>query len=385
MKIALGPAILATRGFGDPALAETYERACELAEQLQDDTNHFTALWGLWIYHLASERFKTAEALSTQLLSAVGRHSDPAIHLQAHHAAWTTGFFRGELASCLVHTEKGESCYDRERHGTHKFLYGGHDPAVCSLTFRSFAEWLMGFPDRALASSQRAVDLAIEIGHPNSHAQALTTKAIVHYLRGEAEASYEMSEATAALCAEHGLGMWAPLLMEVSQAALASCGRGQQSLDAMRESIAVLQQTGVGIFGPFRLATFVDALRRAGRSGTAAESLGFLDAAQSIIDRKGEIWFQTEIHRLRGEVLLDGPAIAKQEGEAAFHRAIGTARTQETRSLELRAAMSLARHWVNNDNRTEAHNLLAPVYGWFTEGFDTADLKNAKALLDELG
>jgi predicted ATPase len=384
LKIALGPAILATRGFGDPALAETYERARELAEQLQDDTNHFTALWGLWIYHVASERFKTAEALSTQLLSAAGRHSDSAIHLQAHHAAWTTGFFRGEFASCLDHTEKGESYYDRQRHRTHKFRYGGHDPAVCSLTIRSFAEWLMGFPDRALASSQRAVDLAIEIGHPNSHAQALTTKAIVHYFRGEAEAAYEMGEATVALCAEHGLGMWAPLLMEVSQAALASCGRGEPSLDATRESIAALQQTGVGIFGPFRLATFVDALRRAGQSGAVAESLGFLDAAQSIIDRKGEIWFQAEIHRLRGEVLLDGPAIARQEGEAAFHRALETARTQEARSLELRAATSLARHWVNNDNRTAAHDLLAPVYGWFTEGFDTPDLIDAKELLDGL-
>jgi predicted ATPase len=146
-----------------------------------------------------------------------------------------------------------------------------------------------------------------------------------------------------------------------------------------------LQQTGVGIFGPFRLATFVDALRRTGQSGAAAESLGLLDAAQSIIERKGEIWFQTEIHRLRGAVLLDGPATARQEGEPAFRRAIGTARAQGARSLELRAATSLARHWVNNDNRTEAHNLLAPVYGWFTEGFDTADLKDAKALLDELG
>ncbi len=375
LKIALGPSILATRGFGDLAFAETYERARELAEQLQDDSSHFTALWGLWIHNLAAERFETAETLTTQLLSAVGRQSDSAILLQAHHAAWTTDFFRGKFASCLDHTEKGESYYDRQRHHTHKFRYGGHDPAVCNLSFRSLSEWLMGFPDRALASSQRAVDLAIEIDHSNSHAQALMTKAMVHYFRGEAEAAYETGEAMVALSVEHGLGMWTPLLQEVSRAALASCGRGEQVLDATRESLATLQRTGVGVFGPYRFAAFVDALRRTGQHAAAAESLGYLDAAQSMIDRKGESWFQAEILRLRGEVLLD---------EAPFHVAIETARAMKARSLELRAATSLARHWVNNHYRRDAHDLLAPVYGWFTEGFDTADLIEAKALLDEL-
>ncbi len=385
LKIAIGPSILATRGFGDEIFAETNERARELAEQLRDDTSHFTALWGLWIHALAAERFESAETLTNRLLSAVGRQSDSATLLQTHHAAWTTDFFRGKFASCLAHAEEGENCYDLQRHSNHKFIYGGHDPAVCELSFRALAEWLMGFPDRALASSRRAVALAAKIDHANSQAQALMTKAMVHYFRGEAEEAYETGEEMVALSTEHGLGMWTPLLQEVSRAALSSCGKSMLELSATRESLATLQRTGVGVFGPFRLAAFVDALRRTGQHAATAESLGYLHAAQAMIDRKGETWFQAEILRLRGDILLDASTVAtRQEGETLLRVAIETARAMEAHSLELRAATSLARHWVNDQHPCEAHDLLAPTLGWFTEGFDTADLKEAKALLDKL-
>ena len=384
LQIALGPALLASRGFGDPDIGKTYERARDLAERLGDDASRFTALWGLWIYNLTGEQFRTAEDLSAQLLTAAGRQGDTAFHLQAHHAAWTTDFFRGELTAAIGHAEKGEHYYEPNEHRAHKFLYGGHDPGVCALDNRSLCEWLLGYPDRAIESNERAASLAVEIAHPNSHAQALAFGAIIHYLRREAAAAREKAKATMTLSTEHGLGMWVPIGLGIGGAAWAAKdGRGE-ALGQLREAIAIFQRAGVGVLGPFFLAALVQVIGDASETYVAAEALGHLADAQAHIDRTGEEWFEAEIHRLRGEVLLKGPTNAMEEAEAAFQHALDISRNQAARALELRAATSLARLWGENKKRAEARDLLAPVYGWFTEGFDTPDLKDAKALLEEL-
>ena len=249
--------------------------------------------------------------------------------------------------------------------------------------------WYLGYPDQALQRSREALTLARELGHPVSLASALLFAAWVHHFRGEGPLIQERAEAAIALAAEQGLTAllahgtifqgWAL----AQRSAVPGTGRGcrEEGIAQIRQGLAAWRATGAQVLRLYGLALLAEASVQAGQREAG---LALLAEALVVANDTGERRWDAELHRLRGELLLTPSAAHAEEAESCFGQALDIARRQQAKSWELRAAMSLSRLWQRQGKRAEAHELLAPVYGWFTEGFDTADLQEAKALLEAL-
>jgi predicted ATPase len=306
----------------------------------------------------------------------VGPGADSGLRLQAHHSAWTTCLFAGEPASAREHCKVGRQLYDPERHSLHRRLYGGHDPGVCARYMSGQAHWLLGYPQKGLVIADDALALAEQIGHPFSQAATLVMNALLHLDRAEPELALQRLEAAEALAAEQRLGLvLEPQLLR--GAVLTDQGAFGEAAARLREGLAV--RPGAIRLRPYGLARLAEALARQGEHGAALIAVREGLEEQ---ERTGQRRWEPELHRLEGIVLSALNRL--EEGQNALEEAIRIARRQEAKSYELRAAVSLARLWGEQDRRADARDLLAPIYGWFTEGFDTTDLKEAKALLEEL-
>jgi len=229
--------------------------------------------------------------------------------------------------------------------------------------------------------SDEAVILAQQIAHPFSLGFALCWAAEFHQLRLEMQAAQERAEAAIILAEEQGLPFWMAIGSILRGWALAHQGQAQEGIEQLNQGLIAFRATGAEIQRPHFLALLAEAH---GTMGQPEAGLTALAEALTVVDKTGERWYEAEIHRLKGALLLQQNANNQAEAENCFHQAIVVAQNQQAKSWELRAATSLARLWQQQGKRQEAHDLLAPVYHWFTEGFDTADLKDAKALLDEL-
>jgi predicted ATPase len=283
--------------------------------------------------------------------------------------------FSGEPVAALEHSEAGRRLYDPERHRLHRHLYGGHDPGACARWLGAQVHWLLGFPEKGLASGLEALALAERIAHPFSFALALQYASMLHLDRGEPELALQRIDAAEMLAAEQRLGfVLEPKLLRGS--ALIAQGAVEEAIVCLREGLALRTAARLQCYGIGRLA---DALIRQGEHGAA---LAAVLEGLSAVERTGNRQWEAELHRLEGIALSGLNRLA--ESQAAIEEAIRVARAQQTKSFELRAATSLARLWGEQGRRAQAHDLLAPVYGWFTEGFGTADLKEAKVLLDAL-
>jgi predicted ATPase len=241
--------------------------------------------------------------------------------------------------------------------------------------------WLLGNPDQALTKSHEAVNLARELSHPFSLAYALDFAALLHRLRREEQAAQELAEAATTLSTKQGFPLWLAIGMILRAGTLAEQGQGSEGVAQMREGWAAYQATGAEVGRPYFLALLAEAY---GRGGQAEETLRTLDEALVAVQKTGERWCEAELYRLKGELVFVRFSEDYAEAETCFQHAIAIARRQQAKSLELRAAMSLSRLWQQQGKQEESRELLAPVYGWFTEGFDTADLREAKALLEAL-
>jgi predicted ATPase len=327
-------------------------------------------------------RLKSARRLADELLSLARRQADPAYFLQARHATWTTCLYVPELSACADHAEQGMVLYDRDQHRSHKFLYGGHDPGVCAGNYRALSGWLLGFPDQAVVQAEKAVALAHELAHLFSLILALTFFSFLCHFRRQAGMAQEQAQAVTTLCTEQGI---APQYLATAGIvrgwAEVHETRAMQGIAEIRHALDQLEAMRVHQRRSYYLAILAETY---GSVGEPEQGLGALTKAEAFMEETGEGLWKAEIHRVRGELLLRRSSEGHGQAEACFRKALNTARRQESRSLELRAAASLARLWTDQGKRAEAYDLLAPVYGWFTEGFDTADLKDAKALLDEL-
>jgi class 3 adenylate cyclase/predicted ATPase len=382
LRSHLGIALMSTKGFGASEVRDAFARVRELCDRLGDAPGQFAATWNLWMYNGVASQVQTARDLSDELLVLANRKPDSHNVLQARHAAWTTRFLLGEFEAAWDHAKEGVRLYDLEEHRSHAFLYGGHDPGVCCRSFGSHARWLLGYPAQADTLVHDALAAAEARGHPLSMTQAPCAWAVHAQLRREPEKACEMAQRTAAVAQEHGftrifyagigraVGHWATAML-VPDAGIAR----------MRAEIESLRSIGIQMFRPYYLALLGECCRQV---GAVDEGLSVLEEAQTTADCTGEHWWDAELYRLKGELLLSQSRQNRSEAETCFDRALAVAHSQNAKSLELRAAMSMARLWRDQSKRNEAHDLLAPVYGWFTEGFDTLDLKEAKALLDEL-
>jgi predicted ATPase len=257
----------------------------------------------------------------------------------------------------------------------------GHDPAVQNLSALAGVLWVLGYPECAAERCDQAVELAQGLSHPFSVAFALTFKVLLHQLRKEPYIVKEYAETLTALATDNGFSFRAAIGSMLLGWAEVHGGTGSRGIARIKDGIAAFQRTGAKLNLPGRLGLLAEAY---GQVGQHEQGLLTLEEAQAAVNSNGEHYWEAELHRLRGELILQQSPDNATEAEACFHQAISIAQNQSAKSWELRASTSLARLWQSQGKVSEAHGLLAPVYGWFTEGFDTLDLIEAKALLDEL-
>jgi predicted ATPase len=285
----------------------------------------------------------------------------------------------GELVSARAHLDQGIALYDPQQHRAHAFLYG-QDPGVAIRCYAALTLWLLGYPDQARTRGYEAFTLAQELSHPFSLAYALGHVATFHQFGREAQATHERADAEIGLCTEQRFAYYLARGTMLRGWALAERGQGAEGMAQVRQGLAAEQATGAKLQRPYYLALLAETY---GKVGQAKEGLRVVAEALAAVHNSGERFYEAELHRLKGELLLHTVSDEPQV-EACFLQALDVSHRQQAKSLELRAAMSLSRLWQRQGKHAEARQLLAPIYGWFTEGFDTADLQEAKALLAAL-
>jgi len=381
IRVDLGPSLISTRGFGATEVGQNYTRARVLCEQLGETPQIFPVLWGLARMHDVRGELNVGRELGGQLFTIAQRAQDPALLLEAHHTLWSTLTNLGELTSARTHMEQGFTLYDPQKHKHHAFLYGGHDPGVCCGGHAAEVLGLLGYPDQALRRSQDALSLARELSHPSSIAHALSFAAWFHQLRGEREAVQARVAEGMALATEQGFSPRRAQAVFLQGWLLVEQGHREAGIAQMIDAKAAGRAAASGRWDAHIAALLADTY---GKEGQTEEGLRVVNEELSRLQVTGARFYEAELYRINGELLLRQAVPDEELAETCFEKAIEVARRQQARSLELRAAMSLSRLWQRQGKRTEAQNLLAKVYGWFTEGFDTADLKQAKILLEEL-
>jgi predicted ATPase len=380
MYIALGTSLAATKGAAAPEAGQAYNRARELCRQTEHHSQNFPVLFGLWRFYLISAQLLTAKELASQLLCHAQRMQDPDVLVEMHLALGSSLFFLGDLTASQEQLEQGMSYYDSRLHRSHTFFYG-HDPGVVQLSHLSLVLWLLGFPNRAQQNSDDTLMLAREVSHPYSLVLALSYTSLLHQFRREMQDVQGRTEEVISLATEQGFTQWVVHHMMLQDYCMAESSERENAIDQFCRSLSNWQATGASLALPYYLALLAEVYETANR---ADEGLATVHEAINIVDKTGERWFEAELYRLTGELLLKQSIPDVTQAEAAFQQALDIARSQQAKSWELRAAMSLSRLWQQQGKRSEAHDLLAPVYNWFTEGFDTADLIEAKTLLEAL-
>jgi predicted ATPase/class 3 adenylate cyclase len=381
VQLTLGPVLMATKGRGAPEVERLYTRARELCEQVGEPPQLFRVLWGLWTLSF-SGRGEDQRVLGEQLLSLAQRLHDPDLLLEAHHALWVMLFLSGELTAAQPHLEQGLQLYEPQRHRAHAALYSGHDPGVCCRMFAAPSLWFLGYPNQAVASSQAALALAQQLAHPYSLTNALFWAAVLHHLRREASLTQAHAEAAMTIATDQEFPEQLAWITPLQGWALAASGHGEEGITQIQQGLAAAQALGATVhqpYYPYFLALLAEA------SAWVGQTTEGLAALAEALAKSTARWWEAELYRLRGELLLQQTTTQPEEAEVCFQQALDVARRQQAKSLELRAAMSLSRLWQQQGKRQEAYDLLAPIYGWFMEGFDTADLQDAKVLLEELG
>jgi len=380
MQITLGPALMAVKGISSPDTERAYARARELCQQVGETPKLFPVLYGLFSFHISRSELQATRELADQLFSLAKRAQDSGLLLEAHRVLGQTMWILGEPAPAREHLEQGMALYDPQQHSTHAFVYG-QDPGVLCRSLVAMPIWLLGYPDQALQSTQEALSLAQELNHPFSLVSALLLAAGVHQSRREAQAAQERAETSIALSTEQGFPQWLAYGTMYRGWAMTAQGDGAGGIAQMHQGFDVYRALGGKVQRPFFLALLAEAY---GKVGQAKKGLTVLVEALAISDNAGQRYWEAELYRRKGELLLIQQGKKGGDAEECFRKALDTARHQQAKSLELRAAMSLSRLWQHLGKQEEAHQLLAEIYGWFTEGFDTADLKEAKVLLEEL-
>jgi predicted ATPase len=381
MLIALGASLHATKGTGALEVGETYTRARQLCEPLEDPQRLFPVLRGLHGYYNVRAELQMAHALSEQLLTLAQQVQDATMLVAAHRALGTTLCWLGAVASAQTHFAQGIAFYHPQQHRAAVLLYGVDSGVTCH-SHAAWALWCLGYPDQGLARNQEAVTLAQQLAHSYSLGFALNWAAIFHQLRREVSAVQEHAEATIRVAQEQGFPQWQANGAIQRGWALAYQGQAQEGIEQITRGFRAHRATVAAIAGSYFLALLAEAY---GMQGEPEAGLTVLTEALTRAETIGERWYESELYRLKGELLLQQSSDNDTEAETCFQHAISIAQSQQAKSWELRAAVSLSRLWQSQGKRQEAHDLLAPVYHWFTECFDTADLKDAKALLDALG
>ena len=377
LQTILGPALMITGGHGLPEVEAVYKRARELCKHVGGTPQLFPVVWGLWHFSLVRAESEPARALAAQLLTWATRLDDPALTLLAHNALANTLWLAGEFDDAYGHATRAREIYRAERHHTLASLYAGHDPGVACRAFRGLIEWNLGWPDQALRSAHDAIALTREIGHRYSDLFALSFAAMLHCHRRDSQRARQGAEEAMTVATELGMAPWVTWNSVIHGWAEVREGQVARGMAELRRGIESTRQ--LGVVGPLLsfLAMHADACLHAHQ---LEEGLASVTEAMAITTRSRLASMEAELRRLQGELASD-----PEDQEACFQQAIAVARGQHARMFQLRAATSLSRLYEREGRRHDARDALLETYNWFTEGFDTADLQEASAILERLG
>jgi predicted ATPase len=368
---------------GTPLTAQTPAPPATLPSsplQMGDTPEIVPVLYGLLRFYTGRVQLSTARELGETLLRLAQRTHDPALAVIAHYALGLTWFNLGVLPAARQHLEAGIARYTPDQRRAPVFRMG-QDPGVGCRVHAARTLWLLGYPEQALAHVHGALALAQELSHPYSLAFARSMAAFASRFRRDVPAVHAQAEAAFTLSSEQGFPLWAASGTILRGWALAMQAQDEEGMAQVRQGITARRATGMVLYVPYFCTVLADVCDHLGPPDAGLQALA---EAHTLVEQQEERWWEAEVHRLRGVLLLRQPGTPQAEAETWLRRALDVARSQEVKSPELRAAMSLSRLWQQQGKRDEAYELLAPIYGWFTEGFNTPDLQEANALLAEL-
>ena len=379
LQVALGPALMATKGQGAPEVEQTYARARELCQQVGDTPQLFPTLRGLWRFYQGRGALLTARELGEQLLRLAQREAAPMPQLEAHNALGQTLFHGGDYAAARTHLEQGIALIDPTTQRTQALRHGEASGVRCLATAARVL-WCLGYPVQAVQRSDEALALAQELAHPYSLAIAQYLGAFLYHYRRDVPAVQAHAEVLLTLATNQGFPLYVGHGTYLQGWVRAMQGEGAAGLAQLRQGLAAILAAGQELSRPFGLVLLAEA---AGHVGQVEDGLRLLAEALTVLEASGRGDLLSEVYRLQGTLLLHRAVADAVQAEACFQQALAIARRQQAKSWELRAAVSLSRLWQQG-KCAEARELLSPIYNWFTEGFDTADLQEAKALLEML-
>ena len=406
LQISYGVALIATKGFAAPEVEQAYTRARSLCQHITDAETLFPVLYGLWNFYLVRLELGMAEELANQMFTLAEQQDDVSFSLIAYNAQGQTAFQQGRITTAQQCLAQGLSLYDPQQHHALAFVYG-EDLGISSQVFAAWASWYVGYPDQARTQVEDMIRLARKLNHPFSLAQTLTFGGHVHLWRREAAQVQQHAQPLISLCHEHTFSMWlADGTMQLGWA-MAEHGQPEEGAAQISQASTDWRETGAKILNTYHLALQAEVL---GKSGHIAQGLSCLTQALQLIEDTDERFYEAEVLRLKGELLLlndefrtlnderqkktiQTSSVQRSsfithrfaEAEECFQQAIHVAQQQQAKSLELRAAVSLSKLWHAQGRTAEARQLLEDIYGWFTEGFETRDLQEAETLIRTLG
>jgi predicted ATPase/class 3 adenylate cyclase len=378
LLITLGPALMATQGQATPEVEQVYARAHGLCQQVEATPQLFPVLQGLWNFYVTHGRVHTAHEIAEQALHLAQQRQEPPRLMEAHRMVGVTLFAQGAFAPALANLEQALALATPPQSLAPRVL---QDPAVGCHSQVACILWCLGYPDQARTHIHEALALSQQLAHPYNVIFSHSYAASVSLLRRDAQAVHRHADVCHALATEQRNAFWAAWATMYRGWALAMQGQGEEGAAQIQQGLAAFRATG----GETTVSRWLALLAEVyGNMGQTEAGLTAVAEAFAHMDKTGERYYEAELHRLQGELLRVRSPDNQSEAEACFHQAIAIARSQQAKSWELRAATSLARLWQSQGKCQEGRELLVPVYEWFTEGFDTADLRDAKALLDTL-
>ena len=378
----LGPALMSVHGWSASEIGDAVERASEIGRRLEASADIAPSIANLAAFNVHRCRLDQAEEASADLFRIAGDLEDPEIMLQAHHCVWPVQWHRGRFSRAVEHADAGLGLYEEGRSAHHRQVYFGHDPAVCALALGAAAQWALGYPERAIRRHYEAIALARRLWDSPSLAFSLFLACVsCHAPGGDAAAVFAYATELQELSEQHGYSHFQASALMFLGWALARSGEFSQGITQASDGMRILRRVEARIFMPraYCLMAEIDLMAHRFHEGLAHLTQA-LDFAET-----GDQACLARLHHLRAECLQHLHGRDEKAVEASLRQDIAVARRQQAKGWELPAATSLARLWFDRGRRSEAYELLAPVYSWFTEGFDTPDLQAAKALLDALG
>jgi predicted ATPase len=417
LQTTLGSAFLVLYGPAASEAGQAYLRARELCRQEHEPELLFPIYWGLWAYYVLRSEWEVGQEFGEQFLKMAQAIQDPARLAQGHYILAANLFWRGEFRMSQEHSEQSLGFYDSKQHHAHAFLAYGWDPGIAALCYKACTLWTLGYPHQASERLSEALSLAHGLSHPFSIAFTLSFTLYLYWFRREPLAVQERAKALETIATEVGFDhMWMPLWQIYGGWALAEQGYGSEGVEQIKHGFASYEATEMRWGLPHLRAILASAYEKAGET---ERSLRIVAEALEGVQQTGECFYEAELYRLKGELTLQKFQVSgfkfqvppntqhltpstqvevEWEAEVYFQKAIAIAQRQQAKSLELRAVMSLVRlrqqqamrpgsPTTQHETRAKldaARNTLSEIYNWFTEGFDTKDLQEARALLEAL-